>query len=30
VVTLRDTPPVGLDHPTWDGVCVVIVTGKHR
>jgi len=30
IVALRDSPPVGVDHPTWDGVCVVIVTGKHR
>jgi len=30
VVALRDSPPAGLDHPTWDGVCVVIVTAKRR
>lgn len=28
VVALKNTPPAGLDHATWDGVCVVIFKPK--
>lgn len=28
VVDLKNTPPAGLDHATWDGVCVVIFKPK--
>ncbi len=28
VVALRNHPPAGLDHASWDGICVVVVATK--
>ena len=28
IVAMQNLPPAGLDHATWDGVCVVIVAPK--
>ena len=28
VVPMRNLPPSGLDHPTWDGICVVILRAR--
>ncbi len=28
VVAMRNAPPAGMDHPAWDGVCVVIVSRR--
>jgi phospholipid/cholesterol/gamma-HCH transport system substrate-binding protein len=28
VVSMRETPPDGVDHPAWDGICIVVV--RHR
>jgi phospholipid/cholesterol/gamma-HCH transport system substrate-binding protein len=27
-VPMRNAPPTGLDHPTWDGICIVVLKGK--
>jgi phospholipid/cholesterol/gamma-HCH transport system substrate-binding protein len=29
VVAMKNSPPSGMDHPVWDGICVVIVERKH-
>lgn len=28
-VSLQSSPPAGVDRPTWDGICIVVVKEKH-
>jgi hypothetical protein len=27
-VPMMNVPPSGLDHPTWDGICIVVLKGR--
>jgi hypothetical protein len=30
VVSMKSLPPVGVGHPTWDGICIVIPRGASQ